>query len=97
MSSIIIGQGGIGTALADRIDGAIRWSRPEVDPTDEASIVRAAEKLDSVDLAIVTTEGSVAGASVSIEASSIGTIPPSFTRSGSLASGAGIDARLPPS
>ena len=55
MSSIIIGQGGIGTALADRIDGAIRWSRPEVDPTDEASIVRAAEKLDSVDLAIVTT------------------------------------------
>jgi NAD(P)-dependent dehydrogenase (short-subunit alcohol dehydrogenase family) len=55
MSSIIIGQGGIGTALADRIDGALRWSRPDVDPTDEESIVRAAAKVDTVDLAIVTT------------------------------------------
>ncbi len=55
MSSIIIGQGGIGTALADRIEGAIRWSRPAVDPTDEASIISAAENLDCVDLAIVTT------------------------------------------
>jgi NAD(P)-dependent dehydrogenase (short-subunit alcohol dehydrogenase family) len=55
MSSIIIGQGGIGIALADRVDGVIRWSRPEVDPTDEDSIIRAAAGLDSVDLAIVTT------------------------------------------
>ncbi len=55
MSSIIIGQGGIGTALADRIDGALRWSRPDVDPTDEGSIVRAAATLEAVDLAIVTT------------------------------------------
>ena len=35
MSSIIIGQGGIGSALADCIDGAIRWSRPDVDAADE--------------------------------------------------------------
>ena len=55
MTSIIIGQGGIGTALADRIDGALRWSRPEVDPTDEESIIRAAATLDVVDLAIITT------------------------------------------
>jgi NAD(P)-dependent dehydrogenase (short-subunit alcohol dehydrogenase family) len=56
MSSIIIGQGGIGTALADRIDGALRWSRPEVDPTDEASVIRAAAAIvDGVELAIVTT------------------------------------------
>ncbi len=55
MTSIIIGQGGIGTALADQIDGALRWSRPEVDPTDEASIARAAAGIDEIDLAIVTT------------------------------------------
>jgi NAD(P)-dependent dehydrogenase (short-subunit alcohol dehydrogenase family) len=55
MSSIIIGQGGIGTALADQIDGATRWSRPAVDPTDEASIARAAVTIDTLDLAIVTT------------------------------------------
>ena len=55
MSSIIIGQGGIGTALDDRIDGAIRWARPDVDPTDEASVIRAAAEIESVDLAIVTT------------------------------------------
>ena len=55
MSSIIIGQGGIGTALADRIDGALRWARPDVDPTDEASIIRAAAGIETVDLAIVTT------------------------------------------
>lgn len=55
MTSIIIGQGGIGTALADRIDGALRWSRPEVDPTDEESIIRAAATLDVVDLTIITT------------------------------------------
>jgi NAD(P)-dependent dehydrogenase (short-subunit alcohol dehydrogenase family) len=55
MTSIIIGQGGIGTALADQIDGAIRWSRPEVDPTDETSIARAAASIETVNLAIVTT------------------------------------------
>ncbi len=55
MSSIIIGQGGIGSALADCIDGAIRWSRPDVDPTQEESIIRAAATIDMVDLAIVTT------------------------------------------
>ena len=55
MSSIIIGQGGIGLALADCIDGAIRWSRPDVDPTQEESIIRAAATIDMVDLAIVTT------------------------------------------
>jgi NAD(P)-dependent dehydrogenase (short-subunit alcohol dehydrogenase family) len=55
MSKIIVGQGGIGAALADQIEGALRWSRPEVDPTDEASIIRAAETVDSVELAIVTT------------------------------------------
>jgi NAD(P)-dependent dehydrogenase (short-subunit alcohol dehydrogenase family) len=55
MSSIIIGQGGIGAALADHIDGAIRWSRPEVDPTEEASITRAAAAIETVDFAIVTT------------------------------------------
>lgn len=55
MTSIIIGQGGIGKALADRIDGAIRWSRPDFDPTDEASIFRAAATVDEIDLAIVTT------------------------------------------
>jgi NAD(P)-dependent dehydrogenase (short-subunit alcohol dehydrogenase family) len=55
VSSIIIGQGGIGTALSDQIQDAIRWSRPDVDPTDEASITRAAASIDSVDLAIVTT------------------------------------------
>lgn len=55
MSSIIIGQGGIGTALADQIEGALRWSRPGVDPTDEASIIRAATTVETVDLAIVTT------------------------------------------
>jgi NAD(P)-dependent dehydrogenase (short-subunit alcohol dehydrogenase family) len=55
VSSIIIGQGGIGTALADQIQDAIRWSRPDVDPTDEASIARAAATIDELDLAIVTT------------------------------------------
>ncbi len=55
MTTIIIGQGGIGTALADQIDGALRWSRPDVDPTDEASIARALAGVDVVDLAIVTT------------------------------------------
>ena len=55
MSCIIIGQGGIGSALADCIDGAIRWSRPDVDPTQEESIIRAAATIDMVDLAIVTT------------------------------------------
>ncbi len=52
---IIVGQGGIGAALADRIDGAVRWSRPEVDPTDEASVGRAAATIAEIDLAIVTT------------------------------------------
>lgn len=55
MTTIIIGQGGIGTALADQIDGALRWSRPDVDPTDEASIAHALAAVDVVDLAIVTT------------------------------------------
>lgn len=55
MTSIVVGQGGIGAALADRIDGALRWSRPYVDPTDERSIVRAAATLEVIDLAIVTT------------------------------------------
>jgi NAD(P)-dependent dehydrogenase (short-subunit alcohol dehydrogenase family) len=56
VSKIVIGQGGIGAALSDSIDGAIRWSRPEVDPTDEANIARAAATLvDPVTLAIVTT------------------------------------------
>jgi NAD(P)-dependent dehydrogenase (short-subunit alcohol dehydrogenase family) len=55
MSSIVVGQGGIGIALADRIDGAIRWSRPDVDPTDEGSIACAAASIDTLDLAIVTT------------------------------------------
>ncbi len=55
MSSIIIGQGGIGAALADQIEGAIRWSRPEVDPTEEDSIVRAAAAIETIELAIVTT------------------------------------------
>jgi NAD(P)-dependent dehydrogenase (short-subunit alcohol dehydrogenase family) len=55
VSEVIIGQGGIGTALADQIQDAIRWSRPDVDPTDEASIARAAATIDQLDLAIVTT------------------------------------------
>jgi NAD(P)-dependent dehydrogenase (short-subunit alcohol dehydrogenase family) len=55
MSSIIIGQGGIGAALADRIDGALRWSRPDVDPTDHESVTRAASAVETLDLAIVTT------------------------------------------
>ncbi len=55
MTAIIVGQGGIGIALANRIDGAIRWSRPDVDPTDEASIGRAAANITEIDLAIVTT------------------------------------------
>jgi NAD(P)-dependent dehydrogenase (short-subunit alcohol dehydrogenase family) len=55
VSKVIIGLGGIGSALADQIDGALRWSRPEVDPTDEASIARAAATIDELDLAIVTT------------------------------------------
>jgi NAD(P)-dependent dehydrogenase (short-subunit alcohol dehydrogenase family) len=55
VSEVIIGQGGIGTALADQIQDAIHWSRPDVDPTDEVSIARAAASIDSVDLAIVTT------------------------------------------
>ncbi len=55
MTSIIIGQGGIGTALANQIDEAVRWLRPDVDPTDETSIARAAASIETVDLAIVTT------------------------------------------
>ena len=55
MTRIIIGQGGIGSALADRIEGSLRWSRPDVDPTDEDSIICAAGSVDVVDLAIVTT------------------------------------------
>jgi NAD(P)-dependent dehydrogenase (short-subunit alcohol dehydrogenase family) len=55
MTQLIIGRGGIGQALAELIPGALQWSRPEVDPTDEASVARAAATLDSVDLAIVTT------------------------------------------
>jgi NAD(P)-dependent dehydrogenase (short-subunit alcohol dehydrogenase family) len=55
VSKVIIGLGGIGSALADQIQDAIRWSRPDVDPTDEASIARAAATIDELDLAIVTT------------------------------------------
>jgi NAD(P)-dependent dehydrogenase (short-subunit alcohol dehydrogenase family) len=55
MTNIVVGQGGIGRALADALPGAIRWSRPHVDATDEASVSRAAAKIDQVDLAIVTT------------------------------------------
>jgi NAD(P)-dependent dehydrogenase (short-subunit alcohol dehydrogenase family) len=55
VSKVIIGLGGIGSAFADQIDGALRWSRPEVDPSDEASITRAAASIDELDLAIVTT------------------------------------------
>lgn len=55
MTSIIIGQGGIGAAIATQIEGALRWSRPDVDPTDEESVVRAAATIDRVDLVIVTT------------------------------------------
>lgn len=55
MTSLIVGQGGIGRALADALPGAVRWSRPGVDPTDEASVVRAAAALGELDLAIVTT------------------------------------------
>jgi NAD(P)-dependent dehydrogenase (short-subunit alcohol dehydrogenase family) len=52
----MLGQGGIGSALADRMPDAIRWTRPDVDPTDEASIARAAAALtDPVTLAIITT------------------------------------------
>jgi NAD(P)-dependent dehydrogenase (short-subunit alcohol dehydrogenase family) len=55
MSSIIVGQGGMGNALANRIPDAIRWSRPVVDATDETSVLRAAANIERVDLAIVTT------------------------------------------
>lgn len=55
MTALIVGQGGIGRALADALPDALRWSRPEVDPTDEASVVRAAATLPAIDLAIVTT------------------------------------------
>lgn len=55
MTKVIVGQGGIGAALADQIDGALRWSRPEVDSTDEASVIRAAAGIELLDLAIVTT------------------------------------------
>jgi NAD(P)-dependent dehydrogenase (short-subunit alcohol dehydrogenase family) len=55
VTRIVVGQGGIGSALADTIPDALRWSRPAVDPTDEASIVRAAVAIDRVELAIVTT------------------------------------------
>jgi NAD(P)-dependent dehydrogenase (short-subunit alcohol dehydrogenase family) len=55
MTTIVVGQGGIGQALADALPGAVRWSRPDVDVTDEASVARAAATIDNVDLAIVTT------------------------------------------
>jgi NAD(P)-dependent dehydrogenase (short-subunit alcohol dehydrogenase family) len=56
VSTVVIGQGGIGTALANQISAAVRWSRPEIDVTDETSIARAAAALnDPVTLAIVTT------------------------------------------
>ena len=55
MSVIVVGQGGIGTALTGRLIGAVCWSRPAVDPTDEESVRRAACLVDTLDLGIVTT------------------------------------------
>ena len=55
MSIVVVGQGGIGTALAGRLGGAMLWSRPEVDPTNEDSVRQAAADIDALDLAIVTT------------------------------------------
>ena len=60
-SAVVVGSGGgIGRALVgrlrkDRALDAIGWSRPDVDPTDEASIARAAASIEMLDLAIVTT------------------------------------------
>lgn len=55
MSTLIVGQGGIGRAFADALPDALIWSRPDVDPTGEASVVRAAATLPEIDLTIVTT------------------------------------------
>ena len=60
-SAVIVGSGGgIGRALVERLRkdraiDAIGWSRPDVDPTDEASIALAAASIEMLDLAIVTT------------------------------------------
>ena len=55
MTRIIVGAGGIGSALATALPGALLWSRPTVDPIDEASVARAVATIDGIDLAIVTT------------------------------------------
>jgi len=55
MTMLVVGAGGIGSALAEHLPGAVHWSRPAVDPTDEASVATAAASLDTIDLAIVTT------------------------------------------
>jgi NAD(P)-dependent dehydrogenase (short-subunit alcohol dehydrogenase family) len=55
MTTLVVGQGGIGRAFADALPSALRWSRPRVDVTDEMSVSRAAALIEQVDLAIVTT------------------------------------------
>lgn len=54
MSTLVVGRGGIGSALAIATDAAV-WGRPEVDVTDEASIMRATALLMDVDRVFVTT------------------------------------------
>lgn len=60
MSAVIIGaSGGIGGALADALEEegetVLRFSRPEIDLTDEATIAAAATRAGSPELVIVAT------------------------------------------
>ena len=55
MSTLVVGRGGIGRALAAATGAEFIWSRPDVDVTDEPSIAHAAEALAEVDRVFVTT------------------------------------------
>ena len=55
MNQLIVGAGGIGSALSKQLPHALHWFRPAVDPTDEDSLMRASAALNEIDLAIVTT------------------------------------------
>lgn len=60
MSAVIIGaSGGIGAALADALEEegetVLRFSRPEIDLTDEATIAAAAVRAGAPELVIVAT------------------------------------------
>ncbi|HTI31194.1 MAG TPA: SDR family NAD(P)-dependent oxidoreductase [Sphingomonas sp.] len=55
MTTLVVGRGGIGSALVTATGAEAIWGRPDVDVTDDVSLAAAAAQLIDVDRVFVTT------------------------------------------